>query len=74
MIDYTSENFVDRKERYDIIFDAVGRRKSREAMLHSARALVLNGKRESVDGGTPDCGARPWWTCGNCPNPECSGQ
>ena len=53
VIDNTSENFVDRNERYDIIFDAVGKRKSREAMLQSARALVLNGKRISVDSGTP---------------------
>lgn len=53
VIDYTRENFVDRNERYDIIFDAVGKRKSREAMLQSAKALAPNGKRISVDSGTP---------------------
>jgi NADPH:quinone reductase-like Zn-dependent oxidoreductase len=53
VIDYTSENFVDRKERYDVIFDAVGKRKSREAMRQSGRALAPNGRRISVDNGTP---------------------
>ena len=53
VIDYTAENFVDRKERYDAIFDAVGKRKSREAMLQSARALVPTGKHISVDSGSP---------------------
>jgi len=53
VIDYTSENFVDRKDRYDIIFDAVGQQKSRAAMLESARALSPNGKRISVDSGMP---------------------
>jgi NADPH:quinone reductase-like Zn-dependent oxidoreductase len=53
VIDYTCENFVDRKERYDIVFDAVGKRKSRTALLQSARALVPDGKRISVDSGTP---------------------
>ena len=53
VIDYTSESFTDRNERYDVIFDAVGKRKSREAMRHSAKSLVPNGKCISVDSGTP---------------------
>jgi NADPH:quinone reductase-like Zn-dependent oxidoreductase len=53
VIDYTRENFADREERYDVIFDAVGKRKSRDAMLHSANALAPNGKRISVDDGMP---------------------
>ena len=52
-MDYTSENFADRKERYDVIFDAVGKRKSRVAMDRSAKALAPGGKRISVDEGMP---------------------
>lgn len=53
VIDYTRENFVDRPEYYEVIFDAVGRRKSAEAMQHSARVLAPNGRRISVDDGSP---------------------
>jgi NADPH:quinone reductase-like Zn-dependent oxidoreductase len=53
VIDYTREDFVDRAGHYDVIFDAVGRRKSAQALRQSARALAPDGKRISVDGATP---------------------
>lgn len=46
VIDYTEEDFSERKERYDIIFDAVG--KSSKATCK--KALTPNGRYVSVEG------------------------
>ncbi|MFJ7990650.1 NAD(P)-dependent alcohol dehydrogenase [Peribacillus frigoritolerans] len=46
VIDYTKEDFSERQERYDIIFDAVG--KSSKATCK--KALTLNGRYVSVEG------------------------
>lgn len=46
VIDYTEEDFSERQERYDIIFDAVG--KSSKATCK--KALTLNGRYVSVEG------------------------
>ncbi|MCM3169409.1 NAD(P)-dependent alcohol dehydrogenase [Peribacillus frigoritolerans] len=46
VIDYTEEDFTERQERYDIIFDAVG--KSSKATCK--KALTLNGRYVSVEG------------------------
>jgi NADPH:quinone reductase-like Zn-dependent oxidoreductase len=53
VIDYTSEDFTSNDERYDVIFDAVGRRKSSKALQASSRALTAGGICVSVDDGTP---------------------
>lgn len=53
VIDYTAEDFASRGERYDIIFDAVGRRKSATALRDAGKALTPGGMRLSVDDGTP---------------------
>jgi len=53
VVDYTREDFSDRAERYDLIFDAVGKRKSAAGILHCDRALASGGKRLSVDDGRP---------------------
>ena len=50
VIDYTKEDFTSREELYDIIFNAVGKKK---AKLHCERALVKNGKYITVDDGSP---------------------
>ena len=50
VIDYTQEDFTTRGERYDFIFNAVGKRK---AQLQCENALTLNGKHITVDDGTP---------------------
>jgi len=53
LVDYTRENFSDRGERYDLIFDAVGKKKSVAALRQCTRALASGGKCVSVDDGTP---------------------
>ena len=51
VIDYTTEDFANRRELYDFIFDAVGKRKS--ANFQGKNALTSNGKYISVDDGSP---------------------
>jgi len=51
VIDYTKEDFTNRAESYDLIFDAVGKRYS--SKLQCKKALTPNGKYVSVDDGTP---------------------
>lgn len=54
VMDYTREDFTQRPERYDLIFDAVGKRYSGKIACH--KALAPNGKLISVDDGTPALG------------------
>ena len=51
VIDYTKEDFTNRGESYDFIFDAVGKRYS--SKLKYKKALAPTGKYISVDEGTP---------------------
>ena len=51
VIDYTSKDFKLDHEKYDLIFDAVGKKKSSE--LRYKNALNTNGKFISVDDGNP---------------------
>ncbi len=51
VMDYTKEDFTNRRELYDFIFDAVGKRKS--SNFQGKRALTPNGKYISVDDGSP---------------------
>jgi alcohol dehydrogenase len=53
VIDYTREEFTARPERYDLIFDAAGRRKSAAAMRDAARALAPGGLCISIDDDLP---------------------
>ncbi|MCM3257860.1 NAD(P)-dependent alcohol dehydrogenase [Paenibacillus lautus] len=46
VVDYTTENFVNRNERYDVIFDAVGK----ISKARSSKVLAPNGTYVSVDG------------------------
>ncbi len=50
VIDYTKEDFTNRGELYDFIFNAVGKRK---AKLQCQKALTPNGKHVTVDDGSP---------------------
>jgi NADPH:quinone reductase-like Zn-dependent oxidoreductase len=50
VIDYTREDFTSRGERYDFIFNAVGKRK---AKLQCKKALTPVGKHITVDDGNP---------------------
>ena len=51
VIDYIREDFTNRGELYDFIFDAVGKRKSSKVQFQ--KALTPNGKFISVDDGSP---------------------
>ena len=51
VIDYTKEDFTNRGELYDCIFNAVGKRK---ATLQCKKVLTPNGKYITVDDGRPE--------------------
>ncbi len=51
VVDYTREDFAKRGVRYDVVFDAVGKRKSAQALLNSPTALAPGGVVVSVDDG-----------------------
>jgi NADPH:quinone reductase-like Zn-dependent oxidoreductase len=53
VLDYTREDFAQRGEHYDVIFDAVGKRKSAKALRHSSKALTPTGICVSVSDGSP---------------------
>jgi NADPH:quinone reductase-like Zn-dependent oxidoreductase len=53
VIDYTKEELPKSGEHYDLIFDAVGKRKSSKFKLMCKKELTPNGKYISVDDGTP---------------------
>ena len=54
VIDYTREDFTDQATRYDLIFDAVGKRKSAAALRRCRQVLAPGGACVSVDDGTPN--------------------
>lgn len=51
VIDYTQEDFTDRGEHYDLILNAVGKRK---AQLSCQGSLTPQGKHLTVDDGSPE--------------------
>jgi NADPH:quinone reductase-like Zn-dependent oxidoreductase len=53
VVDYTREDFTAEGRRYDLVFDAVGKRKSAAGLRHCDRALAPGGTRLSVDDGRP---------------------
>jgi NADPH:quinone reductase-like Zn-dependent oxidoreductase len=53
VIDYIVEDFTDRAERYDLVLDAVGRRKSAAALRRCQQVLAPGGACISVDDGAP---------------------
>ncbi len=54
VVDYTREDFTDGAERYDLILDAVGKRKSAASLRRCRRVLAPGGAFVSVDDGTPN--------------------
>jgi NADPH:quinone reductase-like Zn-dependent oxidoreductase len=53
VVDYTTEDFTGRAERYDLVFDAVGKKKSAAALRRCRQVLAPGGACVSVDDGTP---------------------
>lgn len=53
VIDYSQDDFTSSGRRYDVVFDAVGRRKSATAMANAAAALAPGGVAMSVDDSFP---------------------
>ena len=53
VIDYAREDFTDGPARYDLILDAVGKRKSAAALRRCRQVLAPGGACVSVDDGTP---------------------
>ena len=53
VIDYTKEDSISSGELYDLVFDAVGKRKSSKLKVQCRNALTPGGKYISVDGGMP---------------------
>ena len=53
VIDYASEDFTEQAVRYDLIFDAVGKRKSAASLRQCRRVLAAGGACVSVDDGRP---------------------
>ena len=51
VVDYTREDFTKRGERYDVVLDAVGKRKSARALANARNALTATGVVVSVDDG-----------------------
>ena len=50
VIDYTKEDFTNGKDRFDLIFNAVGKKKIK---LQRKESLTQNGKHITVDDGSP---------------------
>jgi len=53
VIDYTEDDFSADSARYDVFMDAVGKRKSADALSKAKLVLAPGGQRISVDDGTP---------------------
>jgi NADPH:quinone reductase-like Zn-dependent oxidoreductase len=52
-IDYTTEDSLDGGASYDLVLDAVGKRKSSPLKVAAKEAIALGGAYVSVDDGTP---------------------
>ena len=57
-IDYTAEHSVPAGTRYDLVFDAVGKRKTSPLRAACEKAVAPGGRYVSVDDGTPKLPAR----------------
>ena len=49
VLDYTKNDSINKLERYDLVFDAVGKRKTSELKINCSKSLAKNGKYISID-------------------------
>lgn len=54
VIDYTQDDILKRRELYDFVFDAVGKKKNSQFKEDCKKVLTPKGKYKSVDDGTPN--------------------
>lgn len=49
VLDYTKNDLINKLEKYDLILDAVGKRKTSELKINCSKSLTKNGKYISID-------------------------
>lgn len=49
VLDYTKNDSINKLEKYDLILDAVGKRKTSELKINCSKSLTKNGKYISID-------------------------
>ena len=73
VVDYTTEDFTDRAERYDVVFDAVGKKKSAAALRRCREVLAPTARASRSTTGRRSFVAKTWCCSGSWPRRVRSG-